>query len=551
MALRIPIISTFNNSGIKQAQKQVGGLTGAFKKLGLASKLSLAGATIAITRFARQSAAAAIAEEKAVRSLSVTLKNLGLAASDKRVGEFIDKLQFATGVVEDQLRPAFQKLVTVTGQVALSQNLLNTALDVSAGTGKSLDQVVTALARAYNGNNTALGRLGINLTKAQLKVMTFEQVTGRLATTFRGQAAEAARTFGGQLAILGVAADEAKEKIGVALINAIDDLAGSEGVSGLADDMDRLATSTASTITGFGYLLSGLKQIATLGGALTGGLQKIAAFNMFEPLGVTNLGKPGLTGIADIGRRVNALSKSGTAPKLSELGEQRKAIAAGKELAAANQKAANLKKAELLAQRQLASNKKLAAKFDQDNIAIEAALKGKLSDEDRARLLALKALKTETLADDQKALDDLNAAQKLAADQELERIKQQSEARSAAITKEKQERQALQEWLKSNPMTVYTTAVVNGTAITAPGSFGIPGTNATPSAPPTNASPTGSPAPSLPAGMQYGTFGATGGITVNVNAGAIADENKLTYIIADQIVKYVRFGGTTAPAGFI
>jgi len=543
MALRIPIISTFNNSGIKQAQKQVGGLAGAFKKLGLASKLSLAGAGIAVTRFARQSTAAAIAEEKAVRSLSVTLKNLGLAASDKRIGEFIGKLQFATGIAEDQLRPAFQKLVTVTGQVALSQNLLNTALDVSAGTGKSLDQVVTALARAYNGNNTALGRLGINLTKAQLKAMSFEQVTGRLATTFRGQAAEAAKTFGGQLAILGVAADEAKEKIGVALINAIDDLAGNEGVSGLADDMDRLATNTANTITGFGYLLNGLKQIATLGGTL----QKIAAFNMFEPLGVTNLGKPGLGGIADIGARVNALSNSGSAAKPSELGEQRKAIELGKQLAKTNQEAAKAKAKELLTQRQLSANKKLAAKFDQDNIAIEAALKTKLSDEDRARLLALKALKSETLKDDEDALVKLNAAQKLAADQELERIKAQAEARSAAITREKQERQALQEWLKSNPMTVYTTAVVNGTAITTPGGFGIPGTNATPSAPITNAAPNAIPSMA----ERNAIMGTTPNVTVNVNAGTIADENKLTYIIADQIVKYVRFGGVTAPAGFI
>ena len=529
MALRIPIISTFNNSGIKQAQKQVGGLTGAFKKLGLASKLSLAGATIAITRFARQSAAAAIAEEKAVRSLSVTLKNLGLAASDKRVGEFISKLQVATGVTEDQLRPAFQKLVTVTGQVALSQNLLNTALDVSAGTGKSLDQVVTALARAYNGNNTALGRLGINLTKAQLKVMTFEQVTARLGTTFRGQASEAAKTFGGQLAILGVAADEAKEKIGVALIDAIDKLAGNEGVKGLTDDMDRFAESTANAITGVGVLAEKLGFIS-------------------KPLGTFFSQKPFLlTYLEKLGKEENLLSNSGTAPKPSELGEQRKAIALGKALAKTNQDAAKAKAKELLAQRQIASNKKLAAKFDQDNIAIEAALKGKLSDEDRARLLALKALKTETLADDQKALDNLNAAQKLAADQELERIKQQSEARSAAITKEKQERQALQEWLKSNPMTVYTTAVVNGTAITTPGSFGVPGTNATPSAPSTNAAPAAIPSMA----QQNAIMGSSPNVTVNVQAGTIADENKLTYIIADQIVKYVRFGGTTAPAGFI
>lgn len=539
--LKIPIISTFNNSGIKQAQKQVVGLTTTFKKMGLASKLSFAAATVAATRFARRSMAAAIAEEKAVRSLSVTLKNLGLAASDQRIGTFIDKLQFATGVSEDQLRPALQKLITVTGQVALSQQLLNTALDVSAGTGKSVEQVVTALIRAYNGNNTALGRLGINLTKAQLKTMTFEQVTARLATTFRGQASEAAKTFGGQVARLGVAADEAKEKIGVALINAIDDLAGSEGITGLADDMDRLATSTANTITGFGVLLNGLKQIVTAGGVL----QKIASFNMFEPLGVTNLGKPGLQGIAELGAAKNALSKSGRAPQASALGEERKAIALGKQLAKINQDAAKAKAKELAAQLALSQNKKLAAKFDQENIAIEAALKGKLNEEDRARLLAMKALKSETLADDEAALKKLNEAQATAQQAELDRIKKAADARSAAIKQTENEHRALQNYLSANPLKQFITFTpVASSVITAPADFGLP--PASNAAPITNASI----APTPLASSVTGTSAAPN-VTVNVNAGTIADENKLTYIIADQIVKYVRFGGTTAPAGFI
>jgi hypothetical protein len=528
--LKIPIISTFNNTGIKQAQKQVGGLTTAFKKMGLASKLSLAAATVAVTRFARQSAAAAIAEEKAVRSLSVTLKNLGLAASDQRIGTFISKLQVATGVSEDQLRPAFQKLITVTGQVALSQELLNTALDVSAGTGKSVEQVVTALVRAYNGNNTALGRLGINLTKAQLKTMSFEQVTARLATTFRGQASEAAKTFGGQLAILGVAADEAKEKIGVSLINAIDDLAGNKGITGLADDMDRLATSTANVITG----------LAVLGGKLD---------FILKPLGALLGQKPFvISGLEDLGKRENELSKSGTPPKLSPLGEERKAIALGKQLAKINQDAAKAKAKELANQRALSQNKKLSAKFDQDNIAIEAALKGKLSDEDRARLLAMKALKSESLADDEAALKNLNDAQATAQQAELDRIKKAADARSAAIKQTENEHKALQNYLSANPLKQFITFTpVAGSAITAPADFGLPpSSNA---APTTNASITGAPLERSLGG--FGGVDLAPTVNVTVNAGAVGNEQYLATLIGQYVTLNTRNGNVTAPAGFL
>jgi hypothetical protein len=205
--------------------------------------------------------------------------------------------------------------------------------------------------------------------------------------------------------------------------------------------------------------------------------------------------------------------------------------------------------AELRNQRQIAANKKLAAKFDQENIAIEAALKGKLSEEDRARLLALKALKSESKADDEKALVDLNEAQKKFAAQELASIKEREQANLDAINKQKSTYQALTEWLKSNPIKVYTEFTNNaGQTITVPGGFGVPGTNVSNTPlPATNASPNATP---LYGGMEP-VYGNGGGITVNVNAGTIADENKLTYIISNELTKFVRFGGITAPAGFI
>lgn len=544
MVVKVPVVLTYSNKGTKQAQKDLNNLGKSIKKFGLASKLSVAGITASLGLLAKQSVAAAIAEEKQAKSLSLTLKNLGKSYAAVGVAEFVNKLQFATGVSEDQLRPALQRLITTTSDVTKSQDLLKLALDISAGSTNSLETVVKALGRAYLGNNTALGRLGLNLTKAELKVATFEQITAKLAETYRGQATEAAKTFGGQLQILGVAADEAKEKIGVSLINAIEELSGNEGISGLADDMDRLGTKTANAISGFTFLIDKLKGIKNLG--LENGLLPNAPrdSNFF---GINP--NQSLFGIlADIGAQQNALSNAGSAPKPSALGEQRRAIAAGKVAVALNKKAADEKRKELAAQRALATSKKLAAKFDQENIAIEAALKGKLSDEDRARVLALKAIKTETTADDAKALASLNEAVKKNAAEELAGIKAAEAARSASVAKQKSELQALQEWLASNPLKVFTTAVINGTAVTAPAAFGLSSTNAAPAVPTTNSS-TGLNTGSLPTAAAANA-GASN-ITVNVNAGTIADENKLTYIISNELTKFVRFGGITAPAGFI
>lgn len=546
MVIKIPVVLSYSNKGTKQAEKDLKKFDASLKKFGLARKLSLAGLTTATTAFAKASISAAITEEKQAKSLSLTLKNLGKSYAALPVADFVGKLQFATGVSEDQLRPALQRLLTSTNDVSKSQDLLRLALDISAGSGKNLETVTAALSRAYLGNNTALSRLGVGLSKAELKVATFDEITAKLSNTFRGQASEAAKTFGGQMAILNVAVDEAKEKVGVGLIDAIQRLSGDEGVKGLQNDIDGLASSFLGLVNAVEQSINLLK---TLGGKnwidkITKDLPKSET----SILGIDLRGGP--LGVIQqlLAKLEPQLSTAGKPGAVSALGEQRKAIVAGKLQVQINQKAAAAKAKELAAQRQLATSKKLAAKFDQENIAIEAALKGKLSEEDRARLLAMKALKSETKADDEKALNDLEELQKKAAAAELARIKEIEAANTAANQKRKSELQALQEWLVSNPLNTYINVITpGGTPGMVPGSFAPPPAgNASSSPLPTNVN---SNFPSVAPG-RAADFGLPN-VTVNVNAGTVADENKLTYIIADQIVKYVRFGGNTAPAGFI
>lgn len=537
MVIKVPVVLTYSNKGTKQATKDLKGfgndITKTFRKMGLASKLSIAGITTGLTLLAKRSAQAAIAEEKQAKALAQTLNNLGKSYETAKVMDFANSLQFTTGVSEDLLRPALQRLLTTTNSVAKSQDLLQLALNVSAGTGKDLQSVVNALSRAYLGNNSGLSRLGTNLTKAELKVASFDQITNKLARTYANQASQAAQTFSGKLSILGVAADEAKEKFGQGLIATLEELAGPSGFEGVAKSINTTADA-----------FNGLLEISQKGGILKDFIDANK-----ELLGMS-FGSKIFGQLAKIGAQADAARNAGKPGVQSELAIQRQQIADAKFQLDLQKKIRAEEQRKALLAKQSAASKRLAAKFDQENIAIEAALKGKLSEEDRARLMALKALKSESKADDEKALNDLNEIQKKNAAEELARIKEGEAARSAAITKEKQERQALQEWLKSNPMTVYTTSMVNGTAITTPGSFGMPAsTNAASSPPPaTNA---GAGLPALPQGMSYGSYGATGDIIVNVNANTIADENKLTYIISNELTKFVRFGGVTAPAGFI
>lgn len=534
MVIRVPVLLTYNNKGTKQATKDVknfgNDITKTFKKMGLASKLSVAAITTGLTLLAKKSAQAAMAEEKQAKALAQTLNNLGKSYETSKVLDFANSLQFATGVSEDQLRPALQRLLTTTNSVAKSQDLLKLALNISAGTGKDLQAVVAALSRAYLGNNAALSRLGTNLTKAELKVASFDQITNKLARTYANQASQAAQTFSGKLSILGVAADEAREKFGQGLIATLEELAGPQGFEGLAGSINTTADA-----------FNGLLEVSQKGGVLK---QFIDANK--ELLGMS-AGNKIFQQLAKIGAQADIARNSGTPAVQSQLAIQRQQISDAKVQLELQKKIRLEEQKKALLAKQAASAKRLAAKFDQEAIAIEAALKGKLSDEDRARLLALKALKSESAADDQKALDDLNAAQKKSAAEELARIAERSAASSAAIAKQKSEYQALTEWLKSNPINVYTEFTNSaGQVVTAPGSFGVPGTNVSTGGNfPTNV------APMAPVTGGGAVASATPNVTVNVNAGTIADENKLTYIISNELTKFVRFGGITAPAGFI
>jgi len=204
--------------------KEVEGFGGKLEKFGKVAAAAFAAAAAAAAAYAVKLAVdgvkAAIEDEAAQLRLANALKNVTGAtqAQISAVEEQILKTSLATGVADDQLRPALQRLATATGSVTESQDLLNLALDISAATGKSVEAVSNALGKAYEGNTGSLTRLGVGLSAAEIKTLGLEGTVKQLADTFGGAATVQANTFEGQIQRLRVGFDEAKESVGAALL---------------------------------------------------------------------------------------------------------------------------------------------------------------------------------------------------------------------------------------------------------------------------------------------------------------------------------------------
>ena len=196
------------------------------KKAGLAFAAAGAAAAAYAVTLAVDGVKAAIEDEAAQVKLANALRNATGAteAQIKATENQILKMSLATGVSDEKLRPALQRIALSTGDLSKAQDLLSVALDVSTSTGKPLEAVANAIGKAYDGNTAALGKLGIGLSSAELKTMSFTDVQSKLTDLFGGAAAANAETYAGRLERLKVTFDEAKETIGYKLLPIIQQL---------------------------------------------------------------------------------------------------------------------------------------------------------------------------------------------------------------------------------------------------------------------------------------------------------------------------------------
>ena len=265
------------NKAFKQADTAVTKLNKSVK--GLARTFGLTFGTAAVVAYGKASVKAFVEDDNAARSLGITLKNLGLETGNTSayVNEMISNLEKQTGVLDDQLRPAMDRLLRATGSVSKATTLLGLALDISAGTGKDLTTVSQGLQKAFLGNNASLGRLGVGLSKAELASSSFEEIQVRLSELFAGQASSAAESYAGQLNKLTIAGNNAKEVIGKGIVQALTESSGSFNAA--QSDIEKYSEAISDLIVEFGRFFRLSNAVPSIFELLTDPVSAIKNFN--------------------------------------------------------------------------------------------------------------------------------------------------------------------------------------------------------------------------------------------------------------------------------
>jgi hypothetical protein len=228
-ALTLKLLADINDftKNINKADNDVTGFGDKVTKFGKVAGAAFLAAGVAAAAYAGKLAIdgvkAAIEDEAAQAKLATTLKNVTGATDDqiKATEDYILKQSLLFGITDDELRPSLDRLTRATGDVTKAQQLQSIAINIAAGTGKSLQAVTESLSKAQEGNLAGLSRLGVGITKAELATLSFDQITAKLASTFEGQATIQADTFQGKMARLSVAFNEAKETVGSFILDAV------------------------------------------------------------------------------------------------------------------------------------------------------------------------------------------------------------------------------------------------------------------------------------------------------------------------------------------
>lgn len=369
MSILVSLAAEFvGKKAFKEADTAVAKFEKSVKKLGRSLGLGLS--TAAIVAYGKASVKAYAADEAAAKRLATAIDNLGYSLQKTRVEEFIKNTETSAGILDDKLRPAFQALLTTTGSLTQSQVLLNDAIQISRATGMELATVAQDLANGYVGITRGLRKYNLGLTQAELKSKSFNEILGIMLKNSANAADEYLTSTSYKLDILSVAAANAQETIGKGLVDAFARIGGGTEAKDAAHAIDSIAKAVNAVTLALGVT--------------------IGAINKFRQ-GYTNfLMDPFGTGMPTTSTSTNrSASPAGTARRTAQqTAAEAAARKRAKELLAAQAKnTAELKKQTAL--------KKAGTVFDMEQIQLIAALKGKLSAEERLRVEAQLALLNE------------------------------------------------------------------------------------------------------------------------------------------------------------
>jgi len=376
----VSALATWNGRALKKGKQDISSFDKSVKALGRTFGVTFSAA--ALLNFSKKAVNAFAADEKAAKSLELQLKNTGNEFATPAVEMYIANLQKISGVLDDELRPAFQALLTVTKSVELSQYGLNTALEVSAATGASVIEVSNAIAKGFAGQTRALKTLVPGLDEAALKTGDMEAILKQLNKLFAGQAAARLTTYRGKMDLLTVASSNATEIIGEGLVDALTELSKDKSISNLATSMENLATNTAAAITEIAKVISKFTEL-TGNPSFKAGMLALALLtkNPKIVVGVMSyIGASGALGLAskDYGFGDQGGTPFGQAASASQLKKDEEA-----RIAAA---LAKLKARELKLLKEKNALEALKMKYDTERIGLMLALNQATDEETRLRI---------------------------------------------------------------------------------------------------------------------------------------------------------------------
>ena len=382
-----------------KASKATSSLEKNVKKL--AKTFGIAFGTTAVVNFSKQAVKAFAQDEAAAVRLNRAVDNLGIGFANPAITKYIAELERSAAIADDILRPAFQGLLTTTGSLTKSQELLNNAITISRASGIDLATVSQDLANGYVGITKGLKKYNTGLTTAELSSKSFAEVLGVLLTRSAGAATDYLDTTQYKMDALTIATGNASEIIGGGLVNAFARIGGGTEASDAAKAIEDIATAVAFTTETIGSLIGVIPNLlATL----------------------KNIPKNLVEGFAGAQAGVNLTPRpivTKTPAQVSQLAQQ-KALAKLEADAAKRQKAilALQKKQTETAKKAAADQAKLSKAqsiFDIDKIQIEAALKGKISADEKLRLELQRAILNEDFVLAEKLQKQLEASQRATA----------------------------------------------------------------------------------------------------------------------------------------
>ncbi len=389
--LVVNAVAQWNGKALKKGSKDISSFEKSIGKLGK----TLAGAfgVYQIAAFGKASLKAFTEDQASAVKLAKAVDNLGLSFSNPDITNFIRTLESQSGIVDEKLRPAFQGLLTTTGDVAKAQQLLTSAIDISRGSGEDLATVSQDLSNGYVGITRGLKKYNLGLTQSQLKSKSFEEILALLNKQFSGSSAAYLDTYAGKIDKLTTAADVAKETIGKGLVDALSNLTGESGsINTFTADIQTAADATANFERGIGKLIN---KIITLGGIIPSDMK------FSDTLGAKLLGMSPAALIAKLGKpKIQAPSGYGNSTgTMADFQYNQKEIQTRNAKLKADAKALEIlkqlnkaKASTAAADKQSAMTAKQSLLFNQTAISAVAALKGKLSDEERNKVELMLAL---------------------------------------------------------------------------------------------------------------------------------------------------------------